>query len=91
VLILGRSSSRDEVIDDRRLGISIVGNVVQRALDHRGEVAGESRRAFRRVEHDLVDQRWIDGSEDLGNPLSDEVIPWARPHQPRSLPETSTT
>jgi hypothetical protein len=91
VSILGRSSSSDEMIDDRRLCVGVVGDVKQRALDNRAEVASKSRWAFRRVERGPVDQRRIDGSQDLGNSLSNEVIPWARPHLPCSLPDARTT
>jgi hypothetical protein len=91
VPILRRSSSRDEVIDDCRLGVRVIGDVKQRALDNRAQVPSKSRWAFRCVKRGTVDQRRIDGSQELGNPLSDQVIAWARPHLPCSLPDPSPT
>jgi hypothetical protein len=85
VSILGRRPCRDDVIDDRRLSIRIVGDVAQGALDHRRKVAREAGRPFRRVERDAINQRGIEAGHDLGNPLSDEVIPWARPHRSGQL------
>jgi hypothetical protein len=78
------------VIDDRRLGVRVIGDVKQRALDNRAEVASKTRWTFRGVKRRPIDQRGIYGSEDLSNPLSDEVIPWAWTHLSCSLPDTST-
>ena len=55
VTILGRSSSRDEVIDDHRLGVQVICDVKQCALDNRAE-ASKSHWPFRRIKRGPVDE-----------------------------------